>query len=219
MKIMEDGLEYANDSICVCVDFKEEKCELSLPESYQFVDYGLDLYAPQTNLDKDGNRVMIGWMRMPEAVLGEEERCPWNGMMCTPRVMEIRDGHIVYRMHPEIDRYLSKEVEKERVDWKQGFRLKTSLKEGEKLNIGGYRIYVEKNRVCTDRSQVFGDHNNYRHIFFTPQLKGRYELDIIADENLIEVFVNGGEYVLSNIVYGLKHEITGPVSQILAGGD
>ena len=27
------------------------------------------------------------------------------------------------------------------------------------------------------------------------------------DDNLIEVFVNNGEYVISNIVYGLKKEI------------
>ena len=39
-------------------------------------------------------------------------------------------------------------------------------------------------------------------------------MDIIADENLIEIFVNDGEYVLSNIVYGLEHKITGPVDQI-----
>ena len=219
MKIIDDGLEYANNSICACVDFEEGKCELCLPESYQFVDYGLDLYAPQTNLDKEGNRVMIGWMRMPQAVIGDEERCPWNGMMCTPRVMEIRDGHIRYRMHPEIDQYLSKEIQKGNVDWKQGFRLKTSLKEGEELNIGGYRVYIEGDRVCTDRREVFGNHENYRHTFSTPEVKGRYELDIIADENLIEIFVNDGEYVLSNVVYGLKHEITGPVTQILAGRD
>lgn len=217
MKILEDGLEYAHNSICACVDFEEEKCELSLPEKYQFVDCGLDLYAPQTNLDKDGNRVMIGWMRMPESVPGDEERSTWNGMMCTPRVMEIQDGHIVYRMHPEIDRYMSKKVEKEQINWKKGFRLKTSLQEGEELNIGGYRIYIEENKVCADRSRVFGERNHYRNVLSTPQLKEKCELDIIADENLIEIFVNDGEYVLSNIVYGLEHKITGPVDQILEG--
>ena len=66
---------------------------------------------------------------------------------------------------------------------------------------------------------MFGNHENYRHTFSTPEVKGRYELDIIADENLIEIFVNDGEYVLSNVVYGLKHEITGSVTQILAGRD
>lgn len=219
MKIMEDGLEYANNSICACVDFTEEKCELSLPDSYQFVDYGLDLYAPQTNLDKDGNRVMIGWMRMPEAVPGDEERCSWNGMMCTPRVMEIREGHIMYQIHPQADQYLSKEVQKGQIDWKKAFRLKTSLKEGEELNIGGYRIFVEGDRICTDRSKVFGNHDHYRHTFSTPEVKGRYDLDIIVDENLIEIFVNDGEYVLSNVVYGLEHEINGPVTQIFEGKD
>ena len=30
--------------------------------------FGLDLYAPQTALDREGRRVLIGWMRMPGPV-------------------------------------------------------------------------------------------------------------------------------------------------------
>ena len=66
---------------------------------------------------------------------------------------------------------------------------------------------------------MFGNNDYYRHTFFTPEVKGRYDLDIIVDENLIEIFVNDGEYVLSNVVYGLEHEISGPVTQIFEGKD
>lgn len=218
MKIIEDGMEYANNSICTLVDFVEGKCELTLPETYQFVDYGLDLYAPQTNLDKDGNRVMVAWMRMPEAVTGE--RGAWNGMMCTPRVMEVKAGHIYYRIHPEVDRYLSKRVENlAEADWEKGFRLKASLKEGEELNIGGYRIWVEDGCIRTDRSRVFGENEQYRSAFSTPELSDGYYLDIIADKNLIEIFVNDGEYVLSNILYNPGREIMGTIEEIFEGNE
>ena len=36
-----------------------------------------------------------------------------------------------------------------------------------------------------------------------------YDVEIYVDKNLIEVFVNNGEYVISHVVYGLSDEITG----------
>lgn len=51
----------------------------------------------------------------------------------------------------------------------------------------------------------------------TPALKGRYDLDIFVEPNLIEIFVNDGEYVISNVVYELGNEIDGPVDRVLTG--
>ena len=48
----------------------------------------------------------------------------------------------------------------------------------------------------------------------TPELRGGCHLDIYVDRNLIEIFVNHGEYVLSNVVYGLDDGI----QTDLAGG-
>lgn len=220
MHIMDDGVEYANHSICVLADFKEENCELCLNGEMQFVDYGLDLYAPQTNVDKDGNRVMIAWMRMPKAVNGHGERGVWNGMMCVPRMMEIRENHICFRIHPQADQYLSREVkDMESLDWEQPFRIKTVLKQGDRLDIGGYQIAAEDDRIKTDRSKVFDSMAGYRMKAETPELGGRYELDILVDENLIEIFVNEGQYVLSHVVYHLQKRLIGPVDKILSGAE
>lgn len=225
MGITVDGLQYAEQSVCAVAEFAEETCELKLPERYQFVDYGLDLYAPQTNLDKDGRRVMIAWMRMPYAVEAKD-RQPWKGMMCLPRVVELSEGHVYFRVHPETERYFCKKVE--RVDYRRPFRLKVSMKAGELLNIGGYRICVEDDCLRTDRSDVFErlDYGpdtqapeNYRMISNTPPLNGRYDLDIFVEPNLIEIFVNQGQYVLSNVVYGLEEVIAGRVEEIFSSAD
>ena len=48
-------------------------------------------------------------------------------------------------------------------------------------------------------------------------LYGRYKLDIFVEPNLIEVFVNDGEYVISNVVYGLGNMICGRVEKIWKG--
>ena len=67
--------------------FDKETCAMELPEEYQFLDYGTDLYGPQSTLDEKGRRVLTAWLRMPEPVDGK-----WQGMMCIPRVVELKEG-------------------------------------------------------------------------------------------------------------------------------
>lgn len=81
--------------------------------------------------------------------------------------------------------------------------MKAVLKEGQELDIGGYRLWIEDDRVRADRSRVYKGIEGYRLTGNTPKLGGRYELDIFVDHNLIETFVNGGQYVLSHVVYGV----------------
>lgn len=108
MYIEEDAGGYEHHAVCMPAEFDRETCTLTLPEQYRYVDYGLDLYAPQTNVDKDGRRVMIAWLRMPEVVEEHGEE-PWIGMMSLPRVMEVVDGQIYFRVHPEVERFFSEE--------------------------------------------------------------------------------------------------------------
>lgn len=97
-------------SVCMPVDFDEKTCVMDIPRVYQLVDYGMDLYAPQSTLDKEGRRIMVGWM--------------------------------------------------------------------------------------------------FRTEFAAPQTGLHCHLDIYVDKNLVEVFVNNGEYVISNVVYGLGCRIS-----------
>lgn len=215
----EGGFQYTDQPFCCLAHFEEESCELQLSSPQQPVDYGMDLYAPQTNLDREGRRVMVAWMRMPRTV-EEEGEAPWNGMMCLPRVVEVQEDHICFRVHPETDRYMSRGAESpEELDWKKPFRLKAAFHKGSRLNIGGYRIWVEEDCICADRSQVYAGVEGYHTQAKTPALNGRYILDIFVTPNLIEIFINGGAYVISHVVYGLKNRISGHVDQILTGSE
>lgn len=242
MYLMEDGLEYANHTVCALADFEKETCRLRLPEEYQLVDYGMDLYAAQTNVDSEGRRVMIAWMRMPETVEEPGEH-PWNGMMCIPRVVEVADGHIYFRVHPEVERFFREEVAADEltavkepeagssaadlagqedavreISWDRPYRIKTVLREGEGLDIGGYRIWVENGAVKADRSRVFNDIKGYRLQAETPKIEAEcesgYALDIFVDKNIVETFIDHGQYVLSHIVYGLKEYISGRIENM-----
>lgn len=216
MDIMDDGLEYAHHAVCAIAQFDPISCELQLPDTYQFVDGGLDLYAPQTNIDKEGRRIMIGWMRMPEAVYEtEDERGLWNGMMSLPRVVEVEEGHISFRVHPEVDAYFSTQIkEREQLDYKKPYRLQVGLQDEEEICIGGYRIWIEEDCVKTDRSSVFHGLTKYRNVSSSPKLDGKYELDIFVEPHMIELFINSGIYVISNVVYDLQPYIKGNIDRI-----
>lgn len=68
--------------------------------------------------------------------------------------------------------------------------------------------------MWTDRSQVFREIEGHRLVSSTPERLGCCRLDIFVDRNLIEVFINDGEYVISHVVYGLGDRILGKVQRI-----
>ena len=45
--------------------------------------------------------------------------------------------------------------------------------------------------------------------FETPKLKGSARIEAYVDGNMIEVFVNEGEYVITNAVYDLSDTVSG----------
>lgn len=199
--LKEENLE-GNQTICMPVQFEEETCTMEIPKQYQYLDYGLDLYAPQTTLDEEGRRVLVAWLRMPQPVEGK-----WIGMFCIPRVVEVEAGHIYFRVHPNIDKMYTRKITHAAEADRAGYKISYEIEDGETLNIGGYKISRQGNRICTDRNGVFPKHTNFRMKLSTPEVKEGFHLDIYVDANLIEVFVNHGEYVISNAVYGLTDEV------------
>lgn len=202
MDMMTDGKQGGCQTICMPVEFQEASCTMRIPDTYQFMDYGMDIYAPQSALDEEGRRIVFTWVRMPEAVDGK-----WNGMFTLARVVEAKDGHIYFRPHPNIKKAFTRRIDKPSQAEEAGYRVQLELEDGEEVSIGGYRIFRRGNRICTDRSWVFGNHSDYRLEFWTPEVKEGWRLDVYVDPNLIEVYVNDGEYVISNVVYGLGDEI------------
>lgn len=202
MGFLKDGKADDAQSVCMQVKFNKETCQMELSDKYQLLDYGMDLYAPQSTLDEKGRRILIAWLRMPEPV---DEK--WHGMMCIPRIVEVQKGHMYFRVHPNIQAAYTREISAPSEAEECGYRLRFSLKDGEKVNIGGYVIYREGNRICTDRSSLYRKFSNHRVQFSTPELKEGFALEVYVNPNLIEVFVNDGEAVISNTVYDLGKEI------------
>ncbi len=208
MGIPQNNESEQNHSICYLVDFEENTCTMKLPKDYQFLDYGLDLYAPQTTTDKEGRRVMVAWLRMPQPIDKK-----WIGMYCVPRIVEVKNNHIYFRLYPDIRKIFSKAIETPSQASIDGYRIELELLEGEQIDIGGLLIYKKKNQIYVDRKKVYPANNKCNHLLsITPEIKDGNKLEILVDEHLVEVFVNDGEYVISNIVYNLSNKIETNIS-------
>ena len=196
MGFLTNGEKEKNQSLCFPVTFDESECRMQIPDQYQYLDYGLDLYAPQTTLDKDGRRIMTAWLRMPK-VTAEG----WIGMFCSPRVAERQGGHIYFRMHPNIRSAYAKIIR----DTAEA----SELEDGETIDIGGFLITRKGNQIVTDRTQVYPANVEGAHLISeTPEIRDGFRLEVLVDPNLIEVYINDGEYVISNAVYDLENKIS-----------
>ncbi|WP_197066565.1 glycoside hydrolase family 32 protein [Beduini massiliensis] len=202
---INDGMNYPSHAMIGLVDFDENTCEITMNEEMHFIDYGLDVYAPQTTLDKDHQRVVINWLRMP----CPSEDLEWNGVYTFPRVMTIKDHRVYFSVHQEIEKQFSQSVSQFTLT--NAIKISVDVKEGSRLNIGGYKIWIDDHKVYTDRQDVFVHEaklfNNDTKAgtkFLTPPLQDGNHLDIYVDTQVIEIYVNHGEYVLSNVVYGMK---------------
>ncbi|MGN0687022.1 MAG: glycoside hydrolase family 32 protein [Oscillospiraceae bacterium] len=193
------GTKHGNQAVCTLVEFDEQSCSMKIGSEFRFLDYGLDLYAPQSTTDKDGRRIVVAWLRMPEPIDNNT-----IGMFSMPRVCEVKDGHIFFRPHPDIRAKFTRKT----TSPSEIYMVRASLAEGEQLDIGGYIIRREQGRIIADRTAVIRNHDELRNTFETPVLNGA-EIEAYVDGNMVEVFVNGGEYVITNAVYGLSRRVVG----------
>ena len=200
---INDGINYGNNAVYSMVNFDEDTCEMSLINNHKFLDEGLDLYAPQTTIDEFGNRILIGWMRMP--IVCENEN--WIGMMSIPRVINVKNNEVYFTVPEYIDGLFDKKVKLSEFNVEETYKLKVTLNEESVLNIGGYKISVNKDKIVADRSEVFPEIKGIGRVFNSSKLNGRYELNIYIDNGIIEIFINDGKYVISNILYNLKSNI------------
>ena len=127
------------------------------------------------------------------------------------------DGHIYFRVHPEVEKYFARKFLREEIQKgkmpEYPCLIKTELMEHESLNIGGYKIWWDRGFLKTDRSEVFGGIEGHRLVSTTPKVD-ECRLDIFVDQNLIEVFINDGQYVISSIVYELGGWIEGRIEEM-----
>lgn len=198
-----DGTYPTNNAVIGIVDFEEESCNTKFDkDDFRLADLGLDYYAPQTFIDKDGRRVQFGWLRMNKPF----ENHTWLGMMSLPRVIEVKNKEITTNVHPNISSLFTKEIDIDDVDFSNPTCIKATLKDNSKISIGGYEITFENNIITANRTKVFNE--EYVNLkASTPKLEDECNIEVYIDYGVIETYINKGQYVISHIVNPLENKL------------
>ena len=216
-----------NGNLCLIGSWDEEKQEFS-EEADQAIDYGIDFYAPQTVLTPDGRRVMIGWMQNWDTVTQHRNsNLPWYGQMTLPRELSIKNGRLWQWPVRELEQCRSARAEHHETAF-TGSRtwddvsgrkvdLEIRLRPSEEARpYQKFSVRLAKNdRFFTTLSFHPGENilkidrkfsGSRRAIIHQRRARvnsdgGCLDLRIILDLYSMEVFVNGGESVMTATIF------------------
>lgn len=189
---------------------------------FHLLDYGFDFYAPQTTHDYQGRRILIAWMAMWESVMPEKKH-QWAGAMTIPRELTIKDGKIVQRPVPELQKLRKDEIHYQNVQINgeeeltgisgDSFELEVTIDAKSATQFGiKLRVHEEENEetvLTYNREEGFFTFNRDKAgqgpkgIRKAPvSLKNnQLKLHIFVDKSSVEVLINDGETVMTGRIY------------------
>ncbi len=195
---------------------------------YEPVDSGLDFYAPQVLHTIDGRRVMIGWMQDPSVGNTESNGRRQSGIfgqMTVPRELSLRDNRLIQWPVSELEEYRTDEsvwppitmapvwlrvpgIEGRAMDLEIDIRTKRSCKGCGMRFAADEEHYTQlwydpaKSVITIDRSHSGQDESiPSKRTVKVSERKGRLSLRVILDKWSAEIFINGGEQVISVTYY------------------
>ncbi|HYK73313.1 MAG TPA: glycoside hydrolase family 32 protein [Pseudoneobacillus sp.] len=191
-------------------------------KQFQLLDFGFDVYAPQTMIDPQGRRIMIAWMAMWESHMPEQQY-NWAGAMTIPRELTIENDKIICRPVKELealrenpltyqDIIVKGETELANVKGHSielkiminpkdattfGIKLRTS-KDGKEETVLSYNKETEL--FIFDREKSGAGPGGIRKVPIK-LIEGLLQLHIFVDSSSLEVFINNGEKVMTGRIY------------------
>ncbi|GHG06389.1 invertase [Deinococcus piscis] len=177
------------------------------------LDGGFDFYAPQTTLGAGGERLLVGWMGLPDMTYPTDTH-GWAHCLTLPRVLSVEGGQLRQRPWPGL---VALRGEAQDAKAKAGERFELLLRPGAgpfslDLRVDGpnyTRLSFDGEWLIFDRShsgelpeldKAGLDGGKGGHIRRVAVHEVR-ELRIFSDTSSLEVFVNDGEQVLSGRIF------------------
>lgn len=188
-------------------------------EDFREWDMGFDFYAPQTFIDGNGRRILIGWMGMPDAdeeygnkTIGEG----WQHCLTVPRELKIQDGQILQYPVKELE-----SLRKERTllhDENGEVEIRTEVNEGFDLLLEDIHMTESSFKISLGGQMLLKYENGVAEIGF-PGLIGagrtvrKAKLDsfrnirLLVDTSAAEIYLNDGEIVFSTRYYPDREDL------------
>jgi len=164
-------------------------------------DYGHDFYASQTFLDEDNNRVLIGWMYVPDSSYTNPTiKFGYQNCLTVPRVVNYKGGKVRQTLHKSVKDLLGNDIKTNDFNKNTWYY---KQEHGDK-----FEISVDDFKVSYDNKELkvsFGTSGYGRD-------DRKYKLDlenveIVFDSSSIELFANEGSFALSTRFYPENHNV------------
>lgn len=177
-------------------------------ESYDEIDKGFDFYAPQVFYGKDQIPMMFAWFGCGVQNLPYAKEDMWIHALTMPRELYLKNGKLCQKVPEEISRQYTEVLPKEQITpecdvWKLSIDLQeqpySMIQIGQEDDC--LKLYIEKDTgiVAADRSElkqkVCEDYGTVRRL--QTKNKELSRIDLYYDHSFYEIYVNGGEEVIT----------------------
>lgn len=169
--------------------------------NYSLLDYGHDFYAAQTFVDEDGERVLIGWMAVPDSsYTNPTTNFGYQHCLTIPRVVNYHDGKLYQTLHKSVQSLLGEEIKTSEFNEKTWY-YKQEDGESFEITVDDFKLsYLEGELKVDYGTTGYGRDNR------------KYKLDlenveIVFDSSSVELFANDGSFVISNRFYPNNHSV------------
>ncbi|MEG9544457.1 glycoside hydrolase family 32 protein [Mannheimia sp. HC-2023] len=173
-------------------------------EHIEELDYGFDFYAPQTVENSD--RIMFGWIGLPDLTYPTDQY-QWHSMLTMPRKLSLQNGKVVQQPIVNLGEQQAVEMsENVAIDDLDTAYLQISVEnqplvldffsneQGQKLTIRFENGIFSLDRSQSEQTELMEKFGTVRHC----KIEKLDTLDIFFDRSVVEIFLNGGEKVLTS---------------------
>ena len=169
--------------------------------NFTLFDYGHDFYASQTFLDEDNNRVLIGWMYVPDSsYTNPTTQFGYQNCLTIPRVLNYKDGKLRQTLHKSVKELLGKTIKNNDFIEKTWYYKQEHGYEFE-IEIADFKVSYNDNELKVDFGTSGYGRDNRKYKL---ELKN---VEIVFDSSSIELFANDGSFALSTRFYPNSHNV------------
>ena len=199
------------------------KLEDSVLGDFTEWDMGFDFYAPQTFLDPQGRRILIGWLGMDNKVYGNATtELGWQHCLTIPRVVTVApNGKLRQQPIAEFDELKSnarRQSSGQTAEYPLPFELDGEPADSFSISFDGkLELSFDKEKQLFSMrftDEKYGCGRTVRNA----EIDSVRNIRVIADMSSIEVYINDGETVMSTRIYpdndSVKLKVNGFEAQV-----
>lgn len=189
-------------------------------QEFMELDKGFDFYAPQTFEDEKGRRILWAWMGLPsddETISNPTIEFGWQHAMTLPRELSVKGNKLYQTPLPEFEKIRDCKIEKT-------INVKGKC-EFDDLNGAVFEMIIDFENIENEfifflREDTSISYSVEEGVLFLKHGKSGYgrnerkvrlnrlsTLQIFSDHSSLEIFINGGEEVMTSRVYPIGNNM------------